>query len=144
MGNALILHHISFLNLPSFSFWVWVIFVKIRNASFGNYPDAYSLFLISFDSDYFLFFGNPIRKFSLVSPLQIFLVSMLIRFFLKIYINNEKVILFIFDNPTRQIELSEIFILLLDLCPCFPYSVLMIFLKGFFLFFQSLHPPETY
>ena len=91
-----------------------------------------------------LFFGNPIRKFSLVSPLQIFLVSMLIRFFLKIYINNEKVILFIFDNPTRQIELSEIFILLLDLCPCFPYSVLMIFLKGFFLFFQSLHPPETY
>lgn len=73
-----------------------------------------------------------------------FLVSMLIRFFLKIYINNEKVILFIFDHPTRQIELSEIFILLLDLCPCFPYSVLMIFLKGFFLFFQSLHPPETY
>ena len=73
-----------------------------------------------------------------------FFVSMLIRFFLKIYINNEKVILFIFDNPTRQIELSEIFILLLDLCPCFPYSVLMIFFKGFFLFFQSLHPPETY
>ena len=32
-----------------------------------------------------------------------FLVSMLIRFFLKIYINNEKVILFIFDDPTRQI-----------------------------------------
>jgi len=69
---------------------------------------------------------------------------MLIRFFLKIYINNEKVILFIFDHPTRQIELSEIFILLLNLCLCFPYSVLMIFLKGFFLFFQSLHPPETY
>jgi len=56
---------------------------------------------------------------------------MLIRVFLKIYINNEKVILFIFDNPTRQIELSEIFILLLGLCPYFPYSVLMIFLRFF-------------
>ena len=60
-----------------------------------------------------------------------FFISMLIRFFLKIYINNEKVILFIFDNPIRQIELSEIFILLLGLCPYFPYSVLMIFLRFF-------------
>ena len=62
-----------------------------------------------------------------------FFVSMLIRFFLKIYINNEKVILFIFDNPTRQIELSEIFILFLDVGPFFQYSVLMIFLKGFYI-----------
>ena len=125
MGNALILHHISFLNLPSFSFWVWVIFLKIRNCFSGNYPDAFDLF---FD---FPFFWKSYSEVFIGITFTNLLVSMLIRFFLKIYINNEKVILFIFDNPTRQIELSEIFILLLGLCPYFPYSVLMIFLRFF-------------
>ena len=62
------------------------------------------------------------------SPLRVILISMLTSLlYYKIYINNEKVILSSF----------KIFFKIFYFClKNFLYSILMIFLKGFFLFFQ--------
>lgn len=65
----------------------------------------------------FLFIWKSYSEVFIGITFTIFLVSMLIRFFLKIYINNEKVILFIFDNPTRQIESSKFFFFVLGFYP---------------------------